>query len=179
MKKIPSDFTYKKYGLTVRLVQESDAPFILQLRTDAKLSMFVHAVKNDLQGQIKWIREYKEREKKGEDYYFIYFSNNKPIGVNRIYNITQYSSTTGSWICSNDSTMEESIATDFICSEIIDMFDLPQGPYNVSKGNNHVLRYNMRMGAKIIEENETEYTLMCNKEKYNQAKEKLIKLLNL
>lgn len=179
MKKIPSDFTYSKYGLTCRLVQEKDAPFILELRTDSKLSKFVHAVDNDLQGQIDWIREYKKREAKGEDYYFIYFSGGRPIGVNRYYNITKDSSTSGSWICRKDAKVEESLATTFLQTDIAEMFEIPTGPYNVSKGNNQVLKFHLKMGAEIIDENEIEYTLIGNSDKYKKVREKYVKLLNL
>ncbi len=179
MKKIPSDFTYSKYGLTCRLVREEDASFILQLRTDPKLSQFVHKVDNDLQAQIDWIREYKRREERGEDYYFIYFSKNGPIGVNRLYNITETSSTSGSWICKKGSLIEESLATSFILSEIQSLFDIHSGPFNVSKGNNQVVKFHLSMGAEIIEENDIEYTLRYNREKYLKAKNKYILLFNL
>ena len=87
MKKIPSDFSIEKYGLYCRLVQEEDAPFILKLRTNKKLSRYVHSVDDSIENQIEWIRNYKKREEKGEDYYFIYFSKGKPIGVNRITSV--------------------------------------------------------------------------------------------
>lgn len=177
MKKIPSDFTYKNYGLTVRFVREEDAPFILELRTNKKLSRYLHETDNDLEKQIEWIREYKKREQAGTDYYFIYYSKGCPIGVNRIYNITEYSSTGGSWICSTEATVEESLATNFICNEICDMFEIPSGPFNVSKGNSQVLKFHLRMGAEILNENEEEYLLVGNKEKYNKTKNKLIKML--
>ncbi len=67
---LPSNFELEKYGLHVRLVREEDAEFILQLRTDPLLSRFLHATKNNLQKQKEWIRDYKLREAKGEDYYF-------------------------------------------------------------------------------------------------------------
>lgn len=179
MKKIPFDFTYSKYGLTCRLVREEDAAFILQLRSDPKLSKYVHKIDNDLQGQIDWIREYKKREIRGEDYYFIYFSKNGPIGVNRIYNITETSSTSGSWICKKDSLIEESLATSFILGEIMSLFEIHSGPFNVSRGNNHVLKFHLSMGAEVIGENEFEYTMRYNSEKYKLAKDKYIRLFNL
>ena len=177
MKKIPSDFTYTKYGVSVRLVREEDASFILSLRTNEKLSRFLHKTDNDLKKQIAWIRDYKEREKEGKDYYFIYFSKGKPFGVNRFYNISEHSSTSGSWICSKDSTVEESLATNFISSEISEMFGIPSGPYNVSKGNNQVLKFHLSMGAKILSENDEEYLLIGDKEKYNKAKQRYVRLL--
>lgn len=179
MKKIPSDFYLEKYGLVCRLVRVEDAPFILKLRTDEKKSRYVHQVDNNLDTQIEWIKKYKEREERGEDYYFIYFSKERPVGVNRIYNITPKGSTGGSWICSKDATVEESVATSFICAEIEDMFEIPSGPFNVSKGNNQVLKFHLRMGSYVVNENEQEYTLMRDKKKYEIAKAKFVKLLNL
>lgn len=179
MKKIPSDFVYTKYGLTARLVREEDAAFILKLRTNEKLSKYLHKTENDLDKQVAWIREYKKREAKGEDYYFIYFSGERPVGLNRISNITENSAVGGSWICSKDATLEEAIATNFLNSDIWGIFELPIGPFNVSKGNNQVLKYHLRMGAEIIDENDNEYTLMTNVEKYLKAKNKYAKLLGL
>lgn len=177
MKKIPSDFTFSKYGLTVRLVREEDAAFIVKLRTNKKLSRFIHETDDDVEKQKEWIREYKKREIEGKDYYFIYFSGNRPVGVNRIYNITDESSTGGSWVCSEDAKMEESLATNFICTELCEMYDIPSGPYTVSKGNNHVLKYHLLMGSEIISEDGYEYVLKGNRDKYNKAKSRFVKIL--
>ena len=62
----------EKYGLKARLVEEQDAAFILSLRTDPKLSRFLHPTENDEEKQRAYIRGYKEREKQGKDYYFIF-----------------------------------------------------------------------------------------------------------
>ena len=179
MKKIPSDFTCTKYGLTVRLVREEDAPFILELRTNKKLSRYLHKTEDNLNKQIAWIREYKEREKRGEDYYFIYFSGDKPIGVNRIYDITENTSTGGSWICREDSSLEESLATYFLNSDIYELFEIVCGPYTISKGNKQVLKFHKNMGAEIISENSEEYLVRINSDKFSKAKERYIKLLGL
>lgn len=72
MEKLPSNFNLDKYNLQVRFVQEEDAEFITKLRTDVRLSRFIHQIEDDVEGQKKWIRDYKEREALGIDYYFIY-----------------------------------------------------------------------------------------------------------
>ena len=64
-----------KYGIDVRFVEESDAEFILSLRTDPKLSRYLHATDNDVEKQRQWIRKYKEREAHGKEYYFMYIKN--------------------------------------------------------------------------------------------------------
>ena len=48
MIKLSSDFNLDKYGLHVRLVNEDDAEFIVSLRTDPKLSRFIHDTGNDV-----------------------------------------------------------------------------------------------------------------------------------
>ena len=71
--KLDSDFTYEKYGLQLRFVNEDDAEFIIKLRTDPKLGKFIHSTSSDIEEQKKWIRAYKKREQAGTDYYFIFF----------------------------------------------------------------------------------------------------------
>ena len=62
-----------KYGLHARMVREDDAAFILSLRTDPKLSRFIHPTENDEEKQRAYLQGYKERELAGKDYYFIFF----------------------------------------------------------------------------------------------------------
>ena len=62
MTKLSSNFELDRYGLHVRLVREEDAAFILSLRTDSKLSRFIHPTENDEVKQRANIRGYKERQ---------------------------------------------------------------------------------------------------------------------
>ena len=68
MIQLNSDFYLTRYGVDTRLVVESDAEFILSLRTDTFLTRFIHSTENNLEKQIEWIRNYKEREKEGREY---------------------------------------------------------------------------------------------------------------
>ncbi|WP_459189867.1 hypothetical protein ACGE0T_07285 [Parabacteroides sp. APC149_11_2_Y6] len=71
MNKLSKDFHLHKYGIDVRLVNESDAAFMIGLRTDTKLSRFIHQTLPDIEVQKEWIKEYKERKKrKGILFYF-------------------------------------------------------------------------------------------------------------
>lgn len=98
MKKLQPNFEINRYGLHCRLIQETDAAFIVSLRTDATLSRFIHDTPPSVYKQKEWIRCYKERELKGEDYYFIYSINEKRVGVDRLYKIAEDKFTFGSWI---------------------------------------------------------------------------------
>lgn len=61
----------ERFGIKLRLVEESDAAFILELRTDERNSRYISPTKNSLEHQIDWIRKYKVREEQGQEYYFI------------------------------------------------------------------------------------------------------------
>ena len=82
----------EKYGLKARLVEEQDAAFILSLRTDPKLSRFLHPTENDEEKQRAYIRGYKEREKQGKDYYFILLPVTLSAGFTMTFTATVISS---------------------------------------------------------------------------------------
>jgi hypothetical protein len=111
-----------RYGLHVRFVNENDAEFIVNLRTHPKLSRFIHKTDVDIEKQKHWIRNYKEREKAGKEYYFIFLIEGKSVGLNRLYNIEEDSFTSGSWVFDPDAPFESSIASALITRIIA--FDL-------------------------------------------------------
>ena len=73
---LPEDYTIEKYGIKARFVGVNDVDFVLSLRSDKELTRFIHQTDNNRDLQIKWIEGYKEREREGKEYYFI-FSKNK------------------------------------------------------------------------------------------------------
>jgi hypothetical protein len=89
MKKLPENFTLERYGLQVRLVNEGDAEFIVALRTDPRLSRYIHETSPSIEAQKEWIGNYKKREAQGLDYYFMFSVNGLRQGVARIYDITE------------------------------------------------------------------------------------------
>ena len=52
---LPPNFTIEKYGLTARFVEETDAEFIIKLRTDKSLSMYIHSTDSNVDNQKEWI----------------------------------------------------------------------------------------------------------------------------
>jgi hypothetical protein len=87
------------YGLSFRLVQETDAAFILSLRTDSNRNKHLSPTDNSLDNQVQWLRAYKEREARGKEYYFIYTDEQQhDAGLFRLYNINGNTVTAGSWL---------------------------------------------------------------------------------
>lgn len=148
---LPPNFTIKKYGLFSRFVEEEDAKFIVDLRTDEVLSRYLHPTDSSIEKQKEWIRSYKVRECKGEDYYFIFFKNEKPVGLNRMYNIHETTFTTGSWVFSRDASYECCIAASIIVRELafeIMGMELEDGYDGVHVDNKKVYKFNKMIGLK-------------------------------
>lgn len=173
-------FPYIKYGLTFRLVDDLDAEFILKLRTDEKKSKYLSLTTSELDSQKIWIRAYKEREKRGEEYYIICTCPNKGLryGVNRIYNITPKGFEIGSWLF--DSGLEiyipivgdleaRSFAFEFLKSDFC--------VFNVRKNNKNVLRYHIGFKPEIISEDEENIYFKLSRELFFKHKNTLLKIL--
>lgn len=79
----------KKNKIKLKLVEIDDAEYIYKLRQDPKLNKYLSKTSINIDDQIKWIRDYKIREGKREEFYFVVYNavNNKRCGTVRIYNI--------------------------------------------------------------------------------------------
>lgn len=180
MQRLSPDFSMSKYGLNVRLVSEADSEFILSLRTDKNLAKFIHQTENNLQKQLEWFKNYRVREAEGRDYYFIYFKDNKPVGLNRIYNVFEYYGTIGSWLCSPNNEIEVSLATHFLLHDIIfEEIGLDFTVFDVRKGNKHVWKLHKQTGAQQIGESEIDYYFVTTKTEYLKRRDNLLEILNL
>lgn len=177
---LPQNYKIEKYGLTARFVEESDATFIIELRTDPSLSRFIHSTDNDIQKQIDWIRKYKLREKEGLEYYFIFSIGDKPCGLERIYDIKDDSYTHGSLVFSTNAPFGASIKADIITREIgFSILDKKINLFDVSKGNNGVITYHQRFKPTIVSEDEESYHYSLSKENFEKYKTIFMKLFKM
>ena len=181
---LPPDFRIEKYGMITRFVNEKDAEFIIKLRTNPVLSRFLHATDSDVEKQKDWIRGYKERERIGEDYYFIFFKDNVPVGLNRIYSIHGTTFTTGSWLFSPDAPYECSIAASIMIRELAfeEMgFELEDGYDGVHVDNKQVYKFNKLIGLKETRRYQNEdgefISMQMTKEDFEKNKVKLLKYI--
>jgi len=181
---LPQDFTMEKYGLFSRFVDERDTEFIIKLRTDSNLCKYIHETTADTDSQLTWIRLYKERERKGEDYYFIFFKDGKPVGLNRIYCIHDDTFTTGSWVFSSEASFNCCIAASIMVRELA--FEqmgmtLEDGYDGVHVDNKKVIKFNKMVGLKEtgrIMDTKGEYiTMQMTKEDFETNKPKLLQYI--
>lgn len=182
MNRLPDTYELDRYGLHVRLVREEDAEFIVRLRTNERNARYIHATSANIADQIEWIRNYKSRESRGEDYYFIFYFNGAPVGLIRIYDIEydKKSVTAGSWVCEPDMPMHVPILTLIICREIMfDEIGAELDRFDVRKGNKHVQRVHKMMGAEKVSEDEENYYFELTKNDFQQKKRDVLELLNI
>lgn len=177
--KLPLTFEMEKYGLNVRLINEADAAFIVNLRNNEK-ARFMSPVYRDIENQKQWINEYKKREQLGIDYYFIYYKNDIPFGLNRIYNIKEDCFIGGSFVfisgCDFEIPILATLIEDYIGFEILDK-SVRFG--NIHKDNRKAIKYNKLYGADFIYEDENEVFLITTKKMYFIAKEKFESIFSL
>lgn len=167
-------------GLEVRLVDEKDVDYILSLRTNKHLTRFIHQTDDNRGKQLDWIRSYKKREQEGREYYFIYFHEGKPIGLNRIYNIFEYYGTIGSWICNPNNETEVSLATYMLMFDLMfDHIKLDITLFDVRKENKHVWKLHKMLGAQLVGESEIDFYFTLNKATYYKNRINIINLFNL
>lgn len=175
---LPTSFEREKYGLRVRLATIEDSEFILSLRTNNNINKYLHSIPKDVDIQRRWMIEYKERERRGEDYYFVFSKGEDRIGLIRIYNINDNYATSGSWICKEGTAIADVVATTLINRDVI-FYELGklEDRFDVRKENKKVLRFHKSFGSVIIDENDIDYFLVLKEEDYRINKQRTINLL--
>lgn len=184
--KLPPNYKGERYGLTYRFVNEGDAEFIYKLRSDATLSKYIHDIHGGVEQQVEWIRKYKEREFNGEEYYFIFFKEGEPVGLNRLYSFHDTTYTGGSWVMAPNSSMEVVLAVPLIIREIAfeELGMTFEDNYDATHvDNKKVIKFNKMFGCKIYKhfmDVKGEYVAMSlTKEDFEANKPRLINMLNL
>jgi RimJ/RimL family protein N-acetyltransferase len=85
----------------LRLINEKDVDFLLELRLNQNLNKYLNQINNDKELQLNWLKNYKYREANGTDFYFVIVDKQAgDIGLVRVYDVdyANKSFTWGSWI---------------------------------------------------------------------------------
>lgn len=148
-------------GKTVdlRLVELDDAPFILQLRLDDRLNRFLSPVQADLDRQIQWLRDYKQRERQGLEYYFILEGKQQErYGTVRVYDFQGDSFSWGSWIVAPGSPSRVAMESALLVYRFaFDQLGFTRSHFEVRRENARVVAFHQRFGAQVVDEDESFY----------------------
>ena len=146
--------------IRLRLVEENDAKFILDLRLDEKYNKFLSSVSSDIEKQKEWIRKYKEDELQKKQFYFIIekIENNQPCGTVRIYDLREHSFSWGSWILNKHKTRFAALESAFLVYQFgFNELGYKKSHFDVRKDNIKVIAFHEKMGAKKLSEDKENY----------------------
>jgi len=166
----------KSSTIRLRLIEPSDAAFVLSLRLDARYNRFLSAVAPDVAAQRQWIASYKPDEAAGTQFYFIIERNDGvPCGTIRIYDIRDDSFCWGSWILNENKTRFAALESAFLIYEFgFNVLGFAKSHFDVMKGNERVIEFHRRMGARETGEDEENFYFEIARESVEACKEQLI-----
>lgn len=180
MIKLKNDFKIERYGLHARLVREEDVDFILFLRTNKELTKHIHSTEDDRDRQIEWIRDYKQRESEGNEYYFIFYYHGEPVGLNRMSSRSELYAVSGSWLCKPGIEPWIPIAVNFLFNDIVfEVLNIQLVVCDVRKTNKRVYKYHLMIGDVKIHESDIDHFFYRTRNTFMPKRNKLIRLFNL
>ncbi|MFT5634696.1 MAG: RimJ/RimL family protein N-acetyltransferase [Cognaticolwellia sp.] len=166
---------YKSKTVQIRLVEESDAEFILSLRLNEEYNTFLSSVTTDVEQQRRWIQNYKEDEASGKQYYFIIETlKGLPCGTVRVYDLKKDSFCWGSWILNENKTRFAALESAFLVYDFgFQELGFNKSHFDVMKGNEKVISFHEKMGAIKKGEDDNNYYYDIFKEDVLNMKRKL------
>lgn len=151
---------FESKTIRLRLIDVSDAEFILSLRLDSRYNQFLSTVSSDVNGQRRWINQYKIDEAEGLQFYFIIERHDGvPCGTIRVYDLKNDSFCWGSWILNEDKTRYAAIESAFLIYRFgFEYLGFKKSHFSVMKGNDKVVSFHKKMGAiQTVEDSENYY----------------------
>ena len=145
-------FLYSK-NLILRDADETDADFILRLRTDPIKSRFLSQTSASLQDQIAWMKSYKDRT--DQAYFIIEDRASNKLGCIRIYNPTETSFDWGSWLIVEGAAPYVALESALSLYSYARRLGFLTAKIDVRKDNEKVWKFHENIfGAKLLQENE-------------------------
>ncbi|MCE2571533.1 GNAT family N-acetyltransferase [Motilimonas eburnea] len=156
--------------IQLRLVQEDDAEFISELRSNKKYNKHLSKSDTNVDAQKLWIREYKEKEELKEQFYFIIERlDGTRCGTVRLYDFREGSFCWGSWILNQDKTRYASIESALLVYEFgFKELGCAKSHFDVRKENYAVCSFHEKFGAKQVGETELDNLYVIYPEDVNK-----------
>ena len=164
------------YGknINMRTVTTEDAEFIYTMRQNQNKTKYLSTVTGTVDSQKEWIKNYKQREEEKKEFYFVIeLKDEKKLGLVRMYDFQDDSFCWGSWLIKEDAPKTTAIESALQIYEF-GFYNLgfEKSHFDVRKGNDKVIAFHKRFGAKIVDEDELDYFFNFEKSDYEIIKEK-------
>lgn len=169
----------KSKTISLRLVEPSDAEFILSLRLDQRYNNFLSSVRNDLEEQRDWILNYKKDEFDKLQFYFIIERfDGVPCGTVRIYDLRPESFCWGSWILNDSKTRYSAIESALLVYKFgFERLGYNKCHFEVMRKNVKVVDFHKKFGAVIVAEDDENFYFEISKEDVKETSNKFKELL--
>ena len=166
-------------NINMRVVEIEDAEFIYSMRQNQEKTKYLSKVIGNLDAQREWIKNYKQREYENKEFYFVIESKSKEkLGLVRMYDFQDNSFCWGSWLIKDDAPKTTAIESALQIYEFgFYQLEFTKSHFDVRKGNDKVIAFHQRFGAKIVCENKLDYFFNFEKSDYEIIKEKYKKYL--
>ena len=164
-----------KFGIKLRLIEEKDADFIVRIRTDSVKSKFISPTSSDIEEQRNWIREYKIREKRNEEFYFIAIDgSDEKFATYRLYNRNKDTIEVGSFVSKPFYINAVNvIKVDVILKTyVFEVLGFQALNFEVRKKNKSVIGYHKKFKPIIVSEDELNYYFKLDKDSFFSTKAK-------
>jgi RimJ/RimL family protein N-acetyltransferase len=163
--------------IKLTLADECDAEFIFGLRTNESLNKHLSSISGDVNSQKKWLLDYKLREQKGLEYYFIIKRkvDDFKIGTVRLYDFNELSKSFcwGSWILTEGKTKSSAIESALLVYQFaFESLGFEQSHFDVRKENVKVRAFHEKIGSTKVSENDLDCFYVYLYSSYLELKEK-------
>lgn len=168
-----SPITISGTSTTLRLVEVADARFVVDLRRSPR-GRYLSPIAADLGAQEAWIRSYKVREARREEYYFIVNHRTAgDVGTLRMHDLDQGSFWWGSWIVSERAPVRTALESMFLVYELgFFGMGLERALFVVRK-DNPSLSFHAKVGARIVREDGVRAFFELSRDRYRSVRARL------
>ncbi len=164
------------YGKNINMVTVDikDTEFIYEMRLNEVKTKYLSKVSGTVETQKIWVKNYKIKENNKQEFYFILESKNKEkLGLVRMYDFQDDSFCWGSWLIKDDAPKTTAIESALQIYEFgFYKLKFNNSHFDVRKGNDKVVAFHKRFGAKIVKENDIECFFHYQKKDYEIIKKK-------
>jgi len=158
----------------MRTVEPKDAEFIYTMIQNETKTKYLSKIDRTVESQKEWIKNYKQREKAKNEFYFVIESKDgEKLGLVRRYDFQDDSFYWGSWLIKEDAPKRIAIESALQIYEF-GFYNLgfEKSYFDVRKENDKVIAFHQRFGAKIVDEDELDYLFNFEKTDCEIIKEK-------
>lgn len=163
----------RRFRTHLRLAEadNGDAEYICKLRGDPDLNRHLNAGSPEVHAQLDWLKQYKGRERDGQEFYFVIVSDRRPAGLVRMYDFRfidgRSSFSWGSWIIPAPRAAGLVTYSALLMYELgFDVLKFDHAHFDVRVGNTGVIAFHERVGARRVRATEQDVSFNFSPEAY-------------